>query len=263
MTDVVIKPIPAFTDNYFWCVYREEKAAAVVVDPGAAGPVFSYLERKGLELHTILITHHHADHIGGVAELLRRFPSALVYGPKREAVPHITHSLVGDEEIELGVLGLKFRVIDVPGHTSGHIAYYCSAHTPPILFCGDTLFSVGCGRLFEGTAEQLYASLQTLAALPATTCVYCAHEYTMSNIRFAKEVEPLNPDLVNYERQVRSLREKNIPSLPTTIGLELSVNPFLRVSHDAVMQGVSAHSGVNVNSPQEVFSQLRRWKDVF
>ena len=258
-----ISPIAAFRDNYFWCACRPGSAEAVVVDPGAAEPVIRYLDIHHLTLHTILITHRHPDHVGGVVELLRRYPEIPVYGPKSETIPKVTHSLQGGDYVELDVLGLSFEVIDVPGHTEGHIAYYCKDYNPPILFCGDTLFSVGCGRLLGGTAQQLHNSLQKLAALPSQTRVYCAHEYTLSNIRFAKQVEPDNTALSDYERHIIKLREQQIPSVPSTLALELAVNPFLRVTQESVKQRVEIYRSVRTGTPADVFTELRRWKDTF
>ncbi len=251
-----IEPIPAFNDNYFWLLTRGTVAA--VVDPGAAEPVLTRLRSHDLTLTDILVTHHHGDHVGGVAELVRA-TGARVFGPRGESIPARDVALVEGDSIE--VLGLQLNVLDVPGHTRGHIVY----HAPALqaLFCGDTLFAAGCGRLFEGTAEQMADSLGKLSRLPADTRVYCAHEYTLSNLRFALAVEPGNAALHDRRQACRALRERNLPTLPSTIGEELATNPFLRCDVPAVRRAAEDHVGRALPTTASAFAALRAWKDGF
>ena len=250
--------LPAFEDNYLWFLHDGQRA--LVVDPGDAEPVLEALQRLGLQLQGILVTHHHGDHTGGVAAL-RQATGATVYGPARERIPEPYQALHGGQTVS--VLSLGWQVIDVPGHTAGHIAYYAPAvDDAPLLFCGDTLFSGGCGRLFEGTPAQMLASLDALAALPPATRVCCAHEYTLSNLRFALAVEPGNAELINYARQCQQQREQGQSTLPSTIGTERAVNPFLRSRQPAVAQAVRAHAP-SANDEVAVFAALREWKNSF
>ncbi|WP_077002919.1 hydroxyacylglutathione hydrolase [Variovorax sp. KK3] len=260
-------PLPAFADNYIWML--QDGRNAIVVDPGDAAPVFDALARGSLQLAAILVTHHHADHTGGVAAL-RDATGAPVFGPAREAVPEPLTRLAHGDHAE--VLGLRFQVIDVPGHTAGHIAYFLPADArsaaagvpAPLLFCGDTLFSGGCGRLFEGTPAQMLASLDALAALPGGTRVCCAHEYTLSNLRFANAVEPGNAELAQYTAQCESLRARGEPTLPSQLGTERLINPFLRSREATVLQAVRNHAGLPAQSgAAEVFAALRQWKNDF
>jgi len=234
---------------------------ALVVDPGDAEPVFDALSRLGLRLEAILVTHHHGDHTGGVNDL-RQASAAQVFGPLGERMPEpITRLQDGDT---LQALGLTIEVLGVPGHTAGHIAYLLQpGGQAPILFCGDTLFSAGCGRLFEGTAAQMLNSLSRLAALPETTRVCCAHEYTASGLRFARTVEPDNPALLAYQSQVKALREQQLPTLPSTIGLEKAINPFLRTHIDTVAQSIRRQFDASAHDSVAVFAALRTWKDQF
>ncbi|MDR2187430.1 MAG: hydroxyacylglutathione hydrolase [Azonexus sp.] len=242
--------IPAFKDNYIWLLRRDHQA--LVVDPGDAAPVLARLAEDGLTLAGILITHHHADHQGGVGELTAHHP-APVFAPAGESITGRTAPLDGGERLTL--LGQTLDVLAVPGHTAGHLAYL----TDDGLFCGDTLFGAGCGRLFEGTPAQMAASLDRLAALPPTTRIYCAHEYTAVNLRFATAVEPDNPAITARAAQVAAQRRANLPSVPSTLAEELATNPFLRCRQPAVIAAARQH-GATDDSPVAVFAALRRWR---
>jgi len=246
----------AFRDNYIWCL--RNATHAVVVDPGDAAPVLDYLASERLDLAAILATHHHADHVGGVATLAAQY-SAPVFGPAGETIPSITDRLREGDRVRIGLLGLAFDVLDIPGHTAGHIAFAGEG----MLFCGDTLFSVGCGRIFEGTPAQMHASLMKLAALPGPTRVYCGHEYTLANIRFALAAEPDNSALVSREQEARTAVEHGRPSLPSTIAMELATNPFLRAGEHAVAAAAARDAGRQLHDTVEVFAALREWKNRF
>ena len=250
--------LPAFSDNYVWMLH--DGTRAVVVDPGDAAPVIEALDARRLALAAILVTHHHADHVGGVDALRTRLQGP-VYGPRRERIPAPYVALDDGDTVE--VLGLRFQVIDVPGHTAGHIAYFHQGVEPaPILFCGDTLFSAGCGRLFEGTPAQMHTSLSRLAALPGDTRVCCAHEYTLSNLKFAAAVEPGNAARDDYIAWCESTRARGEPTLPSSVARERAVNPFLRVDEPAVVQSALAHGAAD-RTPTAVFATLRQWKNDF
>ena len=249
-----VLPIPAFEDNYIWLLHNGRHAA--VVDPGEAAPVLAALEQCGLQLSAILVTHRHGDHVGGITELLQHF-SVPVYGPAREHIPGLTHPVTDGDIIELPGLAVPLKVIDVPGHTAGHVAYYGGNS----LFCGDTLFACGCGRLFEGTPQQMHASLQKLALLPDDTLAYCAHEYTLSSIRFAKTVEPGNQALLERETRDKATVAAGRPTVPSTMALEKQTNPFLRCNVPEIVQSVSRHAAKNLSNPVDVFAALRQWKD--
>jgi len=255
-----VVPIPAFKDNYIWTLTNGRYAA--IADPGDARPALDYLARERLELVAILATHHHADHVGGVAELTLtagRGRDIPVYGPKNEAISTLTHPVAGGDHVAIPELGAEFQVLDIPGHTRAHIAYYGSK----IVFCRDTLFACGCGRVFEGTPAQLHASLEKLAALPDTTLVYCGHEYTLANIRFARAVEPGNDVLAELDHADGKTRKKNHLTLPTTIGLEKATNPFLRCTQAEIVQSAGRHRGATLTDPVEVFTTIREWKNAF
>ena len=264
MMTLNIYPIPAFRDNYIWIIQNAEHA--VVVDPGDAFPVLDYLQSNKLQLDAILITHHHSDHTGGNLTLIDRF-NVPVYGPSEENISTVTHPVQEGDTVHLATLPLTLEVINIPGHTRGHVAYFGSSQQSQpgknILFCGDTLFASGCGRVFEGTPQQMYCSLQKLANLPDNTLVYCAHEYTLSNINFARTVEPNNIDLQKREHRVTQLRSENIPTLPTSIATEKSCNPFLRCHLSEIIQAACLYAEKKLEQPVEVFAALREWKNNF
>lgn len=262
-TALQVWPIPAFDDNYIWCIH--DGVSALVVDPGDAGPVLDYLKSQSLTLTGILITHHHADHTGGIQDLLAYVAtdSLPVYGPAAESIPGRTVALMEGDRVECAAPAIAFAVLEVPGHTLGHIAYFAAADKP-MLFCGDTLFASGCGRLFEGTPTQMTSSLAKFAALPPETAVYCTHEYTLSNIRFALAVEPANADLIAWSEKAQALRQSNQPTLPTSIGHELRVNPFMRSDQPAVAEAALRESGAPaLPTPAHVLAAIRAWKDRF
>ena len=256
---LTVTPIEAFSDNYIWCLHREGDVDAFVVDPGDAAPVLAALQQRGLTLAGVLVTHHHYDHVGGLDGLLEqaRVP---VYGPHNPAVPQITHRLAEGDEIT--VLGQRFRVLQVPGHTLDHIAYFGEAETP-LLFCGDTLFAGGCGRIFEGNPSMMYQSLQALAGLPPETQVYCAHEYTMANLAFAQAVEPGNVALEARIAADAAKRERGLPTVPSILSLELDTNPFLRSSQPELSHHLPERENIDAGNPVEVFAAVRGWKDNF
>nr|MBO2489399.1 hydroxyacylglutathione hydrolase [Gammaproteobacteria bacterium] len=254
-----VSPVRAFSDNYIWLIHSPLDARQVVaVDPGDARPVEEHLFANNLQLGGVLITHHHGDHVGGVAALIRQ-RHVPIFGPAGERLPVPVHALREGDIARLPSLGLEFEILDVPGHTGGHIAYVGHG----AVFCGDTLFSAGCGRLFEGTPEQMTRSLAKLAALPDDTLVYCAHEYTLSNLAFARAVEPENEDTRAYLEECRARRARNEPTLPSTIGREKNVNPFLRCDRQTVKQAAEARAARGLQSYAEVFAVIREWKDGF
>ena len=254
--EFTLSALPAFRDNYIWLLSRGTQA--IVVDPGDAAPVTHALDERGLALEAVLVTHHHADHMGGAAELAaaQRCP---VYGPARERIGAVTLALQEGERVTLPKLDASFRVLDIPGHTAGHIAY--EGHG--IMFCGDTLFSAGCGRLFEGTAEEMSASLAKLAALPDGTQVCCGHEYTLANLRFAAAVEPGNRDIADYATECEVLRSHGRPTLPSVLARERRVNPFLRCREASVRAAAGRHARRELEDEVEVFAVIREWKNGF
>ncbi len=251
-------PIPAFADNYIWLLRPIHAKICAIVDPGDAQPVFDVLNKQALQLKTILITHHHYDHTGGIGKILTQYP-VTVFGPKHDPVKNLTQTLSENDKIDLPELQLSFRILEIPGHTLGHIAYYGHG----MLFCGDTLFAAGCGRLFEGTPAQMYTTLQKIAALPDDTQIYCGHEYTEHNLRFASLIEPANDDIAKRLTTTLKLRDQGLPTLPSTIGLEKLTNPFLRTDLPSVRQAAEKYANKTLSSPIEVFATIRRWKDVF
>ena len=254
-----IRPIPAFNDNYIWLLFDEQTREAFVVDPGDAAPVLKALEAEQLSLTGILITHHHFDHVGGLAQLQEAF-SPIVYGPENPAIAGLDHTLAAGAAIE--VLGHTFEVMTVPGHTLDHIAYFHPGDEP-LLFCGDTLFAGGCGRVFEGNPPMMLRSLQSLAALPPATRVYCAHEYTLANLAFARAVEPDNTALAHRIDEAQASRARNEPTVPSNLALELATNPFLRCDQADLQASLRSQGKLEGETTADVFTTVRGWKDNF
>jgi len=256
---VTVTAIPAFKDNYLWLI--EANSHCYVIDPGDGLVVQQWLQKKQKPLSAILVTHHHNDHIGGINQLLHHYPVP-VYGPNSPYIPQITHSL--KDRSCLTLPGLLLKVIAVPGHTIDHIAYFIEpSKQDPLLFCGDTLFAGGCGRIFDGTAALLYKSLTQLGQLPGNTQVFCAHEYTLTNLKFAHVIEPGNTDLIQRTLVEQQKRSRNQPTVPTTIATECATNPFLRCQLESVRKTVEDHYHTVTSSALEVFTLLRQWKDEF
>ncbi len=275
-----VEAISAFNDNYIWAIRSEHSNALALVDPGDGKICIEYIEQNKLVLHSILITHHHKDHVGGIKTLLdyvenyaiNKNVAVTVYGPANENIAYLDKKLSENDDIVLAEFNCQFNILDLPGHTKGHIAYVNNgSNEQPILFCGDTLFSGGCGRLFEGTPKQMHNSLNKLAELADNTLVYCAHEYTQENLAFALTVEPMNDDLQQYAAQVKSLRLQNQRTIPSSIGLEKKINPFLRCSQKEIILAADnfrnthpkSSSVTKYNNATEVFSTIRQWKDQF
>lgn len=253
--------VPAFEDNYIWLIRQNGKSHVAIVDPGDAKPVIAAIEKHGLEPVAILITHHHWDHTGGIDDLLSRYPMT-VYGPARESIPYMTQPLTEGNVVHIPEMDAQFQVLDVPGHTAGHIAYYHVGNDGPgLLFCGDTLFAGGCGRLFEGTAEQMHHSLSKILALPDDTQVFCAHEYTEANLTFARIAEPENQDLLDRQANVQKLRQMGEPTVPSLLGVEKATNPFLRFNEPTIVQAAEAFAGRSLPNAAAVFGTVRHWKD--
>jgi hydroxyacylglutathione hydrolase len=254
-----ILTVPAFDDNYLWIVHNGSNA--LVVDPGDGSAIVQALQKHQLNLKAILLTHHHADHIGGVPHLLTHY-DVPVYGPKNDGIACITQALGDGDPLQIDGLPISLQVIAVPGHTLGHIAYYVSAHG--WLFCGDTLFAGGCGRLFEGTPAQMLESLEKLASLPDDTAIYCAHEYTMSNLRFALAVEPLNTKLTERIQIEKNKRDQQLATIPSFIGIEKQTNPFLRSREDSVISTLLSNKRITPGeNAVAIFAALREWKNNF
>lgn len=251
--------IPAFKDNYIWAVHSLQETELVVVDPGDAEPVLQYLQANKLSLHAILITHHHNDHSGGITALKKVFPHIPVYGPRHEFIAGVTHPLQEGDALSFIDFDLSLRVLDIPGHTKGHIAYY----NDKLLFSGDTLFSCGCGRIFEGTPLQMLQSLEKLKQLPASLLLYCGHEYTKANIQFAKRVDPSNRYLDHRLSEVIECETNKQPTLPVTLEKEKLTNPFLRVNTSEITKAVQKHWNIEQSDPLSIFSHLREWKNQF
>ena len=254
-TSVTVTPIPAFTDNYIWCLHNGSQA--VVVDPGDAAPVLAFCEKNGLTLSAILITHHHRDHTGGITALAEAIDDLPVIGPRGGHISGITKSVAQGDMVKLPAVGCEFSVIEVPGHTLDHIAFY--GHNA--LFCGDTLFAAGCGRLFEGTPGQMHRSLNKIKRLPPDTAIYCTHEYTLANVKFALAVDPENEQLMAYSEWVNTTRANDLPTLPSDLATQRKVNPFLRCDDPAVVKNVSQYANAELSDEIAVFTQLRKWKD--
>jgi hydroxyacylglutathione hydrolase len=256
MSAYEVVPVRAFSDNYIWTIRDGSRAA--VVDPGDAEPVIDYLEREGLELVAILNTHHHADHVGGNAQLLSRW-QVPVYGPHDDRIPEVTRRVGDFDRVTLPHFDIALDVMEIPGHTRSHIAFSGDG----MLFCGDTLFAAGCGRLFEGTPRQMHESLTRLAQLADTTRVYCGHEYTLSNVRFARALEPGNAALLALEQRASRQREQNLPTLPSDIAQEKATNPFVRVREPQIVAAASKHAGKALHDPVEVLAVIREWKNSY
>ncbi len=252
-----IIPIPAFKDNYIWLIHNGHRA--IVIDPGDAHPVFDTLSRLKLTLQTILITHHHQDHIGGIKTLMGKYPDVKIFAPKYESYD-FEHTPVSEPDvINLANFNIEITLIDLPGHTLGHVAYYVAHHNPPWLFCGDTLFGAGCGRLFEGSPEQMLNSLQKLATLPTETQVFCTHEYTLHNIGFALTLEPNNTALIQRQHDTLKLKSLQQPSLPSTISLELATNPFLRCDSAEIQSAIQLNNATSL----QTFSIIREMRNLY
>jgi hydroxyacylglutathione hydrolase len=256
MTSPRVIPIRAFADNYIWTIRDGKKAA--VVDPGDARPVADYLKREKLELVAIINTHHHADHVGGNAALLTQW-KVPVFGPADDRIGEVTNRMKDGARCTVPHFGIELQVSEIPGHTRSHIAF----HGAGMLYCGDTLFAAGCGRLFEGTPKQMHESLSRLMKLPDDTKVYCGHEYTVSNIKFARSVEPDNTALRELEARAQKQRDQDQPTLPSTIGQEKATNPFVRVREPAVVAAASKRAGRQLSDPVDVLATLREWKNAF
>ena len=253
-----IIPLPAFTDNYIWAIVYGN--SCVVVDPGDSSPVFDFLESNNLDLESILITHHHFDHTGGMLALAKKYDCP-VYGPTGDHIEGLTSKI--SEGDEINIFNFKFKIFETPGHTLDHIAYFHSSDKGSYLFCGDTLFSGGCGRLFEGTAENMFSSLNKFISLPEETQVFCAHEYTQSNLKFALSVNPSNLDLIKYSEKVDELRSKSEITLPSNIGLEKKINPFFLLNDKEILENSEKFISGKISNSIESLAAIRSMKDSF
>lgn len=256
MTSII--PIPAFKDNYIWAIHNMSGTHVILVDPGEAGPVLEYTKKNQLTVDAIFITHHHFDHCAGVPALRLAYPHIKIYAPQKEVISGVTHRVKEGDKIDMESYNLTFQVLEIPGHTLGHVAYVVDKYS---LFCGDTLFSCGCGRLFEGTPAQMVASLEKLKQLSSETRLYCGHEYTLQNIQFAQQVDPENEALKTRKKAVEITRRFQRPSLPVTLGEEMHTNPFLRCDNEAIVRAVQAHAQRPLSNYVEIFGHLREWKN--
>ncbi len=262
-----ISYIKAFSDNYIWAINHQKTKAVALVDPGDGAACIDFLEQNQLSLSAILITHHHADHTGGIKDLVaycqkNNWPLT-IYGPANENISHCNVKLTENDIVNLTDVNVTFQVIYLPGHTAGHIAYFANDSGEPMLFCGDTLFSGGCGRLFEGSAEQMLNSLKKLSNLPEETKVYCAHEYTQANLKFALTVEPKNEALISYNNRVNDLRSKKLSTIPSSIKVEKQINPFLRCHQTSLYASAKQFDAATTEKELDTFTTIRRWKDQF
>lgn len=255
-----IEYLRIFSDNYIWLIVNDENKNVVAVDPGDSKSLQNFLIKQNLKLTDVLLTHHHADHVGGVLNLIKH-NSINVYGPREENISGVTHDLQDNQEVHLQSVNINFKILFIPGHTLGHIAYYNSKHK--ILFCGDTLFSAGCGRIFEGTAQQMYDSLQKINSLPDDTLIYCTHEYTLNNLKFALSVEPDNIDIQNRIDIVKSKLEQGKPSLPSMLSDERKFNPFLRCDKSTIINSLQKKLNVKIDANLQTFIYLRKLKDIY
>ena len=253
---LTVEPIKAFTDNYIWLVSTNE--GSIVIDPGESKNIQKLIDNNTIDLKGILITHHHYDHTNGLSELVKK-NELEVYGPVNN-IDGINHRLTDKDKIS--IIGIDFDVISIPGHTLDHIGFYSANANNPILFCGDTLFAGGCGKIFEGTYEQMFNALKKITKLPINTNIYCGHEYTLSNLKFALEADDTNKELIEEFKKVKNKINSNIPSLPTTLDKELKVNPFLRCDNINIQNKIIEKFKVS-NNELEVFTALRKWKDNF
>lgn len=260
MSTTKVTYVPAFDDNYIWFIHglpeKHAEKQIIIVDPGDETPVIEAIEQHNYLPQAIFITHHHSDHTGGIHALVKQYQIP-VYGPANEKIPLITHKLTENQTVSLNSMGLTFTIIDVPGHTRGHIAYL--GHQ--CLFIGDTLFAGGCGRLFEGTAEQMHQSLSKLLLLDSDINVYCAHEYTQDNLKFAIRVEPDNKTLLKRIEDTKFMRKNHLPTVPSRLGLEKQTNPFLRFDMDSVKMAAEGFANQSLDVPSHVFKTVRYWKD--
>ena len=258
---IKIEPIPAFDDNYIWCLFDTETQQAAVVDPGQSLPVISFLKQHQLTLTAVLVTHHHFDHVGGLQDLKQQF-NPTIHGPCNPQINTIDFQYKHGNQLSL--FGSTFTIMEIPGHTLDHIAFYSEdIHSDPVVFCGDTLFAGGCGRIFEGTPEMMLSSLQLLSELPPATKLYCAHEYTLANLAFANVVDPNNTQLQQRTQQDADKRKQNLPTIPSTLATEKETNPFLRSHVASIAMNASQHCKSELNSKLEVFTAIREWKNNF